>query len=495
VNIGLRLRATLWSVGANGLVLLLGTALMFWLLDQQLTGALDETLTAQARATSAAVETWIAEELRDESAPATAETVRALLYSSKLNQGLKGLFTAPTDAPTSTPTMTSLLDSQGAVLMSTHSPTVLEPPSPDVLQAARGGGVHRAIAKIVSQEKESAFRVATVPVSAGGRVAAFVQVWGPLQPIRGTLNRVRTLLAFSFAALLLLNSWLVGVTLRRAFRPVNALVAEIHKITERNLSVRVPVPAARDEMRRLSQTFNDMLDRLDRGFQFQTRLFQDLSHQLKTPLAILTGTLETSLVRGRTVKEYRTILESSLDEVGRMTQLIEHLLLLARLDSQQLVLQTIPMDLGDFCRSWVDDFALLLDTKDLKAQWHDAGRLPVSIDPARLGQALLNLLDNAVKHSPQGSRLVFRLFRTNTAAGLDLINFGPRFTPGSEERIFQRFFRETDGSAGFGLGLPIARAAVELHGGRLTAFSPPDGGAAFRLELPLAGIPPSNGPR
>ncbi len=490
MNVGLRLRATLWSVGANGLVLLVGTALMFWLLDQQLTGALDETLTAQARTTSAAVETWIVGELRDESAPATAETVRALLLSSDLKLGLKTLFTAPTDAPAAVPTMTSLLDSQGVLVMSTHSPTVLAPPDPSVLAAARSG-VHRTVAQLVAQDRAAAFRVATVPVMAGGRAVAFVQVWGPLQPLRATLDRVRTVLAFGVAALLLLNSWLVGLTLRRAFRPVDALVAEIHKITERNLSVRVPVPVARDEMRRLSETFNAMLDRLDRGFQFQTRLFQDLSHQLKTPLAILTGTLETTLVRGRTAKEYRTILESNLDEVGRMTQLIEHLLLLARLDSQQLVLQTVAVDFGEFCRSWVDDFALLLDAKGLKAEWRDAGRLPVFIDPARLGQALLNLLDNAVKHSPEDSRLLFRLFRGNGVAGLDLVNFGPRFTPGTEETIFQRFFRETDGSPGFGLGLPIARAAVELHGGRLTAFSPPDGGAAFRLELPLAGTPPS----
>ena len=491
MKIGLRLRATLWSVGANGLVLLVGTALLFWLLDQQLTGALDETLTAQARATSTAVETWIGDALRDESARATADTIHTLLKSDALKTGLRALFTAPTDVPAAISTMTSLLDDRGQIVLSTHSPGAVVAPDPSVLRSVRGNGVHRTIAKIVVQDRENAFRVATVPVSVSGDVEAFVQVWGPMQPLHSTLRRVQTLLAFSVAALLLLNAWLVGVTLRRAFRPVDALVAEIHKITERNLSVRVPVPEPRDEMRRLSETFNAMLDRLDRGFEFQTRLFQDLSHQLKTPLAILTGTLETALVKGRTVKEYRTILESSLDEVGRMAQLIEHLLLLARLDSQQMVLQTASLDFGDFCRSWVDDFALLLDAKGLDAVWEDAGRLPVSIDPARIGQALLNLLDNAVKHSPEGSRLVFRLFRREGRAGLDLINFGPRFSPGSEERIFQRFFRETDGSAGFGLGLPIARAAVELHGGTLTAFSPTEGGACFRLELPLAGIPPS----
>lgn len=487
MRFGLRLRATLWSVGANGLVLLIGTALLFWLLDQQLTGALDEALTAQARATAAAVETWILVELREESARATAETVRALLKSDALRTGLRGLFTAPTDLP-SISTMTSLVDAQGQVLLSTHWPSVLAPPDFTVLKSLKGGAVHRSVAKLVTHDRENAFRVVSVPVAAGGRVEGFVQVWGPLQPLRATLNRVQTLLAFSVAALLLLNAWLVGITLRRAFRPVDALVVEIRKITERNLSVRVPVPEVRDEMRRLSETFNDMLDRLDRGFQFQTRLFQDLSHQLKTPLAILTGTLETSLVKGRTAKEYRTILESSLDEVGRMTQLIEHLLLLARLDSQQLVLQMVPLDFGEFCRSWVDDFSLLLDAKGLSAVWQDAGRLPVCIDPARIGQALLNLLDNAVKHSPEGSQLVFRLYRRDARAGLELVNFGPPFTAGSEERIFQRFFRE-DESAGFGLGLPIARAAVELHGGSLSAFTPEAGGAGFRLELPLAGTP------
>jgi len=382
--------------------------------------------------------------------------------------------------------MTSLADAQGRVLLATHSPELLAPLDLEVIKTLKGSEVHRAVAKLVTQDRGNTYRLATVPVAVAGRIEGYVQVWGPLQPLRDTLSRVQTLLAFSVAALLLLNAWLVGITLRRTFKPIDALVAEIRKITERNLSVRVPVPEPRDEMRRLSETFNDMLDRLDRGFQFQTRLFQDLSHQLKTPLAILTGTLETSLVKGRTAKEYRTILESSLDEVGRMTDLIEQLLLLARLDSQQLALETVPLDFGDFCRSWVDDFSLLLDAKGLSAVWEEGGRLPVSIDPARIGQALLNLLDNAVKHSPEGGRLVFRLYRRDGRAGLDLVNFGPRLTAGSEERIFQRFFRESE-TPGFGLGLPIARAAVELHGGSLTAFTPEAGGAAFRLELPLAG--------
>ena len=491
MRVGLRLRVTLWSVGANGLVLLLGTAFLFWLLDQQLTGALDEALVAQARTTSTAVETWMASELRESESGSGTKAVQNLLASDALKSGLQDLFSTPKDVPAALSTMTSLLNAAGQLVLSTHAPTAVAQPDPELLKAVRGGAVLRAVATVTdAEDRQNAFRVATAPVHVTGRVEAFVQVLGPLQPLRSTLARVQSLLTFSVAALLILNAFVVGLALRWAFRPVDALVADIHRITERNLSIRVPVPQAQDEIRRLSETFNAMLDRLDSGFQFQTRLFQDLSHQLKTPLAILTGTLETTLVRGRSAEEYRSILESSLDEVGRMTGLIESLLLLGRLDSQQLVLQTRVLDFGDFCRSWVEDFSLLLETRGLSAQWIDGGRLPVLLDPDRMGQALLNLLDNAVKHSPEGGVLTFRLYRRGAVGGLELINQGPALMPGSEERIFQRFFRETDGTPGFGLGLPIARAAVELHGGTLTAFSPTEGGAGFRLELPSEGNPP-----
>jgi signal transduction histidine kinase len=488
VRIGLRLRVTLWSVGANGLVLLIGTAFLFWLLDQQLTGALDEALASQARATSAAVETWISSELK-ESESRSGTAVQGLLSSDAAKSGLQDLFSTPKDVPAAMSTMMSLLDASGQVILSTHSPNSVDQPDSELLKAVRGGAVHETVATLTdAEDRENSFRVATAPVHVAGRVEAFVQVLGPIQPLRSTLARVQSLLAFSVGALLLLNAIMVGLALRRAFRPVDALVADIHRITERNLSIRVPVAEAQDEIRRLSETFNAMLDRLDRGFQFQTRLFQDLSHQLKTPLAILTGTLETTLVRGRSADEYRSILESSLDEVGRMTQLIESILLLGRLDSQQLVLQIRVVDFGDFCRSWVEDFSLLLETRGLSARWIDAGRLPVAIDPDRMGQALLNLLDNAVKHSPEDGVLTFRLYRKGESGGLELVNQGPPLAPGSEERIFQRFFRQTDGTSGFGLGLPIARAAVELHGGTLVAFSPAEGGAGFRLELPLVPV-------
>ena len=487
MRIGLRLRVTLWSVGANGMVLLFGTAFLFWLLDQQLTGALDEALVSQARTTSTAVETWLSSELKELESGTGTKVVQTLLASDTLKSGLQGLFSPPKDVPAALSTMATLLNSSGRLVLSTHTPNSAAQPDLSVLQAVRSGAVLRSVSTVVAEDRENAFRVATAPVHVAGRVEAFVQVLGPLQPLKGTLARVQSLLAFSVGALLLLNALVVGLALRWAFRPVDALIADIHRITERNLSIRVPVPQAQDEIRRLSETFNAMLDRLDHGFQFQTQLFQDLSHQLKTPLAILTGTLETTLVRGRSADEYRSILESNLDEVGRMTQLIESLLLLGRLDSQQLVLQTSPWDFGDFCRSWVEDFSLLLETRGLSARWIDAGRLPVLLDPDRMGQALLNLLDNAVKHSPEGGVVTFRLYRRGRVGGLELLNQGPVLEAGSEERIFQRFFRQTDGTPGFGLGLPIARAAVELHGGTLTAFSPMEGGAGFRLELPLEG--------
>ena len=486
MNLGLRLRVTLWSTAANGLALTLGVAILFWIVDGQLTGALDEGLAAQARTTAQAVEVWIANERLGSGG------IEELLASDKLKVGLKNLFTTAKDVPAALPTMVSLLDSRGAMILATHSPNAVDVPAAEILKQVRDGVVHRAVTTMTdADDQENSYRVATVPVHARGQVEAFVQVLTPLASLRQTISQIQSLLAFSALALILINAWLVSLALGRALRPVDLLVDDIHRITERNLSVRVPVSGANDELHRLAKTFNAMLDRLDRGFQFQTRLFQDLSHQLKTPLAILTGTLEIALVKGRTAEEYRTILEDNLDEVGRMTQLIENLLLLARLDSQQLRLATRRVDLREFCQRWAQDFSLLWEAKDLTVRWEGlTSALSVDVDPDRLGQALLNLLDNAVKYSPPGGVLVFRFGEDGNWAFVELVNQGPPLAPGCEETIFQRFTKQTDGQPGFGLGLPIARAAVELHGGALTAFRPAGGGAGFRIELPYKGLIP-----
>ncbi|MEI8096388.1 MAG: ATP-binding protein [Spirochaetales bacterium] len=476
MNFGLRLRVTLWSVAANALVLLAGTVLLFWLLDQQLTGALDGALSAQATATAVAVESWLSSQ----------KPKVSLVLTGALTEGLKDLFTEPKDVPASLPTMTSLLDTNGQVLLSTHVPNAVDVPDAEVLKVARSGSVHRSLATVIdASDQKNTFRVATVPVHLDGEVQGFVQVLSPVEALRGTLSQVQGLLMAAVAVLLVAGAWLVSLALKRALLPVDRLVADIRRITAKNLSVRVPVPATPDEIQRLSVTFNAMLDRLDRGFQFQTRLFQDLSHQLKTPLAILTGTLETALTQVRTGDVYQTILESNLDEVSRMSHLIENLLLLARLDSQQLILQTRVVDLGHFCRQWVEDFSLLLSSKDLAPVWQVSGPLPVALDADRLGQALLNLLDNAVKYSPSGGFVTFRLHEQAGFALLEVENQGPELEPGTEETIFERFTKMADGRPGYGLGLPIARAAVELHGGRLVAYNPASGGAGFRLSLPI----------
>jgi two-component system OmpR family sensor kinase len=482
--LSLRTRVTLWTVGANGVALMVGTVLLFWLLDQQLTGALDEALVSQARTTSAAVEGWAAAYLRGHQTRGHIRSLAGFWNLPDVKDGLGTFFAPPKDVPASQPTMTTLLDSDGNLILSSYSPNAVDQPDEEVLKAVRGGAIRRGAATVTdADDREHSFRVATAPVKVGTQVEAFVQVWGPLHPLKQTLVRVQGILAVSIGILLLLNVLMVSLALRRAFRTVDALVGEIHRITERNLSVRVAVPPARDEIHRLAETFNAMLDRLARGFAFQTQLFQDLSHQLKTPLAILTGTLETSLSRNRTADEYRGVLESNLDEVARMTGLIESILLLASLDSQNLVLQTQPLDFAAFCRQTIDDVALLWEFKALVPVWEGEGPLVASFDPDRVGQALINVLDNAVKFSPQGGRLTFRLFGTPDAVGLEILNQGPPVNPGDEEKIFQRFFHEA-GHQGFGLGLPIARAAAELHRGTLVAFSPPEGGAGFRLTLP-----------
>lgn len=483
MTLGLRTRVTLLAAGITALALTMGTLLLFWVLERQLTGALDEDLTGEARGTAALVEAWGQELVASAGHRVSSDEIQRWLTDPANTQDLEDVFSPPKDAPN--PAMTVLLNSEGSTIRKSYAPNAVSAIPSDVFEAARSGTIHRDTATLTdSQDRDRAFRVATAPVKIGGRVEAFVQVWRPLAPVRNTLDRVRDTLGLGMAALMLLTVVMVSGALRSAFRPVNALIDQIRGISEVTLDVRAEVPPSRDEIHRLAETFNAMLDRLQGGFADQTRLFQDLSHQLKTPLAIVKGILETTLETGRSNDEYRAALESGLDEVTRMTGLIEELLQLAVLEARQERPRLEEIDLEAFCRRWVDDVALLFEPAGLRCRWEGGGDLRVQADPGRLGQALLNLIDNAVKHSPPGGTLTFRFAAAADRASVELHNQGPPLRPGTEEAIFRRFSREAGDRPGHGLGLSIARRIVELHGGTLTASSPAGGGASFVLCLP-----------
>ena len=258
---------------------------------------------------------------------------------------------------------------------------------------------------------------------------------------------------------------------RRTLAPVDRIVERARTITSPD--ERLPVESPDDELGRLATTFNEMFARLQGSFEEMKRFTGDAAHELRTPLTVLRSVGEVCLRDPRS--DARQAVGSMLEEVERMSRLVDGLLRLARADGagESAVLETI--DLAEFTRALVERLGI---TACIEA----TEPVPVAADPDLLAQALGNVLDNAVRHSPDDV-----VVRVRTPGVVEVIDSGEGIAPEHIERIFDRFYRADEARArdtgGTGLGLAIARWAVEAQGGRIEVESAPGEGASFRITL------------
>ena len=281
------------------------------------------------------------------------------------------------------------------------------------------------------------------------------------------------------------GTWLT----RAAFRPIDEITRTAQSIVRaEDLSLRVPVPPAQDELQRLTITVNDLLARLEQLFGAQRRFVADVSHELRTPLAAMQGNLEV-LDRGA-ARDPELLAESLADmrrEVARLIRMANDLLLLAQSESgvqilhEPVELDTLLLEVHRELRPLAGDVQLILGEED---------QVVVMGDRDRLKQALLNLGINAVQHTPPGGSVTLSLARTETQAVLRVDDTGVGIGPEHIAHVFERFYRadraRSRNRGGAGLGLPIVKWIVDAHGGHVHVASEQGAGSHFTIELPLA---------
>lgn len=240
------------------------------------------------------------------------------------------------------------------------------------------------------------------------------------------------------------------------------------------------------ETRDLAVTFNAMMGRIEAAFDQQRRVFEDLSHQMKTPLAVMRGELEIALKKKRSLADYQEILASSLEEVERMASIVENLLKLARFDAQELRLDTQSFPVKPFLESLLAQVAKLADTREVSLVLACPDDLLVQADRFKLEQALLNLLDNAIKYARTKTVVTVGVWSTEDALVLRVHDYGAVIPTEESTQVFERFWRSqsTMREKGYGLGLSIVKALVEMHGGRVSVTSSEDAGTEFLVTLP-----------
>lgn len=340
---------------------------------------------------------------------------------------------------------------------------------------------------------EPPIRLISVPVRHGGTLVNIVRVGTSLQPLEETLHRLLIILLITMPLALLASlggGWFLA---GRALRPVGAITQAAERIAGGDLTQRLSVSTAQDEIGRLAATFNAMIGRLEASFRQIRQFTSDASHELRTPLTVLKGETELALRRPRSADDYRSVLESSLEEIDRMSRIVDELLFLSRADLGEIKMESRPVRLDQLFDDLKRQAEVLGHEQSVQIVTGMIEPATVAGDDMRLRELVLNLLDNAIKYSPPGGRVEMSVVTQDGTARLSVSDQGIGVSLEEQAHIFDRFYRTDAARAhtkkGTGLGLAICQWIVDAHHGTIEVHSEPGKGSTFTVILPLMTSP------
>jgi signal transduction histidine kinase len=302
------------------------------------------------------------------------------------------------------------------------------------------------------------------------------------------LSTFALILPLGLVAALLMGTWIAS----HALGAVDQIITEVREITDgRSLHRRLAEPVVKDELGRLAETLNQMMTRLERSFAALRRFTADASHELKTPLTVLRAGVERVITTPNLPQDTLATLEETLQEIKRMTELVDALLTLARADEGIAPLHREPVDLRGILAEVQETGELLAEEAGVTMEVATpAEPMIVSADASRIRQLILNLLTNAVKYTPAGGSVRMQLGAGNGRVTLSVADTGIGIAAGDLPHIFDRFWRadsartRTGERPGVGLGLAICKWIAEAHGGQIDVVSRPGRGTTFTVTLP-----------
>jgi heavy metal sensor kinase len=334
-------------------------------------------------------------------------------------------------------------------------------------------------------------RISNSLVSPGGNRSYLLQVGTSLESMDAALSRFFQLLLWTVPAsivlMILAGRWMAGL----ALQPLSRLAAATRQIGVANLQHRLPLRGSRDQLDDVAHAFNEVLARLEKAVGEMRQFSTALAHELRTPLTALRGEIELALLRSHTPDEHRMSLISQLEEIDRLKRLIDQLLTLARAEAGEIPLKREPVDLSALTSSVIDQLEPIAVSKAIDLRAEVSSPIVVEDSDAEwLRRLLLNLLDNALKFTPEGGSVRVRLAERDGRAALEVGDSGPGMDRSVAARVFQPFYRADESrsgrSEGAGLGLSLVKWIVERHRGHIEVQSEPGRGSTFTVELPLA---------
>ncbi len=462
----IRFRITVWYAGVLAALLVLFGATGYIGLERYLQRTLSESLSTQARQigdtlianVSRSGEDYVIDEIKEHYAPAVNNRFLritrfdgSVLYASGLPKD--GSFDA-----TRLPVLSAPVDS--GFLRTAHLPGATE------------------------------LVIYTLPFGAqdGGRF--LIEAGAPYKPIESVLHGLLLSLAIGLPMIVAIAIAGAYLLTRRALAPVDLITRTAERITSRNLSERLPVTRTGDELERLSISLNRMIARIEHAFQHIGRFTADASHELRTPLTVLHGELEAIVRRPHLRSEDRETIGSALEETERLANIVEKLLTLSRLDAGEARMERVHFDLAELTATTVEQMRLLAEDKRISLHCDATSQVEADGDCSRLRQVVVNLLDNAIKYTPEGGSIHVSVRATNGKALLEVADNGIGIPAGALPHVFERFYRADKARSrqlgGVGLGLSIVKSICAAHGGQVKVESVEGQGSRFRAELPLA---------
>ncbi len=457
----IRIRLTIWYVALLGAVLVMFSVAFFSVLKYNLSSEIDRSLQERAQQVALGIQ-------------AQNDTLDILR---------SGIINLPElDVFSSRSVYIQITNAQGIVTK--RSPNLMGhnlPLSEDVLTILETGQPSFSTVPVGSLE----MRVYSVPLVFGRRIVGMVQVANPMNQTRDTLKSVLLFLISGTILSMIVATIFGSVMVYFSLRPIEKITATANQIVSaEDLGQRLPIPPIDDELARLSRTINHMLRRLDNLFQSQVRLTADVSHELRTPLTIVRGNVEMLRRRGNLSAENAEAVNAIDSASIRMSRLVSDLLLLSQADAG-MSLKMKSLDLDGVILDVFHQVHAIRNGVNLKLGQADPAR--VIGDEDRLKQLLINLMENAIKHTPVGGCVTLSVKKIDQWVKVTVSDTGEGISSENLPHIFERFYRVKGQKVkGSGLGLAIAKWIAEAHHGTLTAESTPNEGSVFTLTLPLA---------
>jgi len=485
----IRFKIVFWYTLALSIIISLFSISLYSNFKSNLYMDLDDLLQSKAEGVADSIDTyWETEKIDALKAGGVSEDVFSKINNINFVKVAQRWVKEKSNDPKLMDIIVQIFDAKGNNIASSKNiPSIAVLSKENLNYALKGNGHFDNFNIEFPAKKILALRRLTIPVIENGRVVYIVQVASPLNQTFAVLNRLRFTL-FLLLPIAIFLTGVVGLLLTEfTLRPLRKIIETVQQITAKNLKLRIDLPDTKDEIRRLVDTFNDMLEKLDKSFSLQQQFIHDISHELRTPLTILKGELETTLRKSRSQKEYESILHSSVEEMDKISRIIENLLMLARFDNQEVPLEIKNVDLNQLIVNILEDIKILFEQKNIQLNFSSQESINIEADESQLRRAILNILDNAIKYTPKNGKIFVNLEKDNNTAKIKIGDTGIGIAKENLPFIFDRFYRvdKSRNSNGFGLGLSITKSIIETHKGKIEVETELNHGTIFIISLPF----------